>query len=482
MTRTTSRLRRVSRSLAALALLAALFALVGCGRNVATLFLAPSGERPVPATGAVSGTLDFGTPGTYPQSLVLMARVRDPNCISSYSSIKVVGTNTDPIFNVATAPALTQLAPCVWVDTLTLVAARITGTFEWKFVTNDAFDNPPDYSTTDGSQIDGLENSLAFASPGSANLDADVPADFLDHTLVCLLDESASPPNYAFRRIEDAAAAFSSTADGRFTISGLVPGTYNLRVRPPTGAPVNMTVTVGNANVDLGTVQVGAPAGSISGQLEFDPALFPDMAAAPWPPVKVQLYQGGILQEEFTTSRTDRTFSFGNLPAGDYKVRADANLFAPDSADVTVSAGNVDAGTLTLAADFNELASDMHVAGDFNDFTLADSTRMALTAIPQGSTQLVWQYTPSHPIAAGTYNMKFVTDAAFDNPTDYGGDESQTIQVPVTNAPTSLVSGFGTAIKLQFTAAGTYLFTLDERRQTFSIETAPAPRLSAGRR
>lgn len=467
---------RTGRAIAALALMAGLLALAGCGRNVASFFLAPTGERPVPATGSVSGTLDFGTPGTYPQSLVLMARVRDPNCVSAYNNIKVVGTNTDPIFNVATAPALTQIAPCVWIDTLTLASARITGTFEWKFVTNNAFDNPPDYSTTDGGQIDGLENSLAFAAPGSANLDADVPPDYLDRTLVCVLDESVDPPTYAFKKIEESTATFSSTADGRFTISGLVPGTYRLRVRPPTGAPVNLTVDVGNANVELGTVQVGAPAGSISGELEFEPTLFPDLANPPWPPVRVVLLQGGIEMDEVTTTRTDKTFSFGNLPAGDYRVRADARLYAPDSADATVSAGNVDVGTLTLNADFNELASDMHVAGDFNNFTIADTTRMAFTA------QLVWQYTPSHPIAAGTYNMKFVTDASFDNPTDYGGDESVTITVPVVNSPTGLVSGFGTAIKLQFTAAGNYRFTLDERRQTFSVESVPAPSFSAVRR
>jgi hypothetical protein len=157
-------------------------------------------------------------------------------------------------------------------------------------------------------------------------------------------------------------------------------------------------------------------------------------------------------------------------------VRADAHLYAPDSADATVSAGTVDVGTLTLDFDVNELASDMHVAGDFNNFTIADTTRMALVA------PIVWQYTPSHPIAAGTYNMKFVTDGSFDNPTDYGGDEGQTIPVPVVHSPTSLVSGFGTAIRLQFPAAAVYRFTLDERRKTFSIETVPAARPTAERR
>ena len=209
----------------------------------------------------------------------------------------------------------------------------------------------------------------------------------------------------------------------------------------------------------------------------FDPATFPDLTSPPFPPAIVQLYQGAFLVATVTTSRTTPDFLFPGLAAGDYRVVVSSYFFVTAAVDPVTVGTTVDTlTTLTLTADFGKLASQIHVAGDFNGFTLADSTSMELTA------ELKWAYTPSHPIAAGTYNMKFVTDGSFDNPTDYGGDESVTNTVPVTDQPTGLVSGFGTALHVQFAAAGNYKFTLDERRQTFSVEAVPAPRLSQRRR
>jgi hypothetical protein len=112
----------------------------------------------------------------------------------------------------------------------------------------------------------------------------------------------------------------------------------------------------------------------------------------------------------------------------------------------------------------------INVAGDFNGFS-KDSVEWEM-----GQTSLgVWSVTSPHPINPGVSNMKFVTDQNFDVPPDWGGDESVTIPVPATNAATRKVTGSGTAIKLDFTAGGTYTFTLDERRQVFSIQPGPGP-------
>ena len=61
------------------------------------------------------------------------------------------------------------------VDTLTLASSRIgSDLFRWKFVTNNAFDTPHDYSTADAGLVDGLDNLLALARPGSPDLAAAV--------------------------------------------------------------------------------------------------------------------------------------------------------------------------------------------------------------------------------------------------------------------------------------------------------------------
>ena len=69
-------------------------------------------------------------------------------------------------------------------------------------------------------------------------------------------------------------------------------------------------------------------------------------------------------------------------------------------------------------------------------------------------------------LAAGSYNLKFVTDGAFDNPEDYGGDET-TLAVPGTH-PVELVSGIGTAISISVLSEGDYIFVLDERSLEFT--------------
>ncbi|MBI5710742.1 MAG: carboxypeptidase regulatory-like domain-containing protein [Candidatus Eisenbacteria bacterium] len=465
------------RTILAAATLGMAFVLGACDKNSLNTLLAPSGTPPVvPGNGAITGKLEFGT-GSYPATLVLVAAVKAGAAASQFTSIQAIGSFNQPAWSFASAPHLTQLAPKVWVDTLSLPA----GSLEWKFGTNGDWNgNGADYASTDPARPDGLENDLQPDPGGGTNLRATVSASSAG-LLLCTLDENPSLAHYRFEKITSASpATFSSTVDGRFTITGLARGTYNVLVRPAGKPPrtiANVIVTTGAA--DLGTISFGGGGntGGIYGIVAFDPTTFPDLTSPPFPPAIVQLYQGTFLVTSDTTSRTSPSFSFSALAAGDYRVVVSSYFFVPAAVDpVTVGTAVETLTTVTLAADFGKLASQIHVAGDFNGFTLADSTSMSLTS------QLKWEYTPSHAIAAGTYNMKFVTDGSFDNPTDYGGDESVTIAVPVTDQPVGLVSGFGTALHVQFAAAGNYRFTLDERRQTFSIEAAPAPRLSQRRR
>lgn len=69
----------------------------------------------------------------------------------------------------------------------------------------------------------------------------------------------------------------------------------------------------------------------------------------------------------------------------------------------------------------------------------------------------------------GDHTFKFVTNGAFDNPKDFGWNESQTLRVGVDN-PVLLVSGTGTGIKLNIPVAGCYLIRLYEQDLYFRAD------------
>jgi hypothetical protein len=71
--------------------------------------------------------------------------------------------------------------------------------------------------------------------------------------------------------------------------------------------------------------------------------------------------------------------------------------------------------------------------------------------------------------SAGEHLFKLVTDAAFDNPDDYGWNESQTLRVGVDN-PVLKVSGTGTGIKIAIPVAGCYLIRFAEKDLTFRVD------------
>ena len=222
-----------------------------CGRNRAGLLLSPSGTPPgPPAVAAITGQLDFGTPGPHPAALVMVARVRG-TAASAFATMELAGDFTNPTWTVPSAgnPKLTQLAPKVWADTLVLSS----GAIQWKFV-GDANWDRAFMSALSGSDVDGLSGTVIPSTAGGKNLMANVAATEAG-ICVCTLDENASPITYAILKVGAGAPAVFSGTDGRFTITGLVAGTYNVVFRVPGQTPFTLTdVVVGNSMKDLGVV------------------------------------------------------------------------------------------------------------------------------------------------------------------------------------------------------------------------------------
>ncbi len=74
-------------------------------------------------------------------------RFAAPRPASPHASIAVVGDFNG--WNVS-APSMTQVAPCVWMDTLSVTA----GCWLFKFVTDESWDTPLDYGSCDGEHAD----------------------------------------------------------------------------------------------------------------------------------------------------------------------------------------------------------------------------------------------------------------------------------------------------------------------------------------
>lgn len=227
---------------------------------------------------------------------------------------------------------------------------------------------------------------------------------------------------------------------------------------------------------------------ALTGRVVFDPSQAPDLNTPPFPLTIVELWSDTVLVARDTLDPSTDRFEFTGLHPGSYTVFASAHFFRRSSLPpVRVVSGSVDVGDVNLLINPAGSSNDIHVVGDFNGFTFIpfspdDSCGMEqksaglwygpnLVEVDVGGT--IEQPDTALTLPAGTWQFRFVTDYDLDNPTDWGGDESQVIDVPVAYAPIRIVSGAGTNLTLRLPSIGRYRFEVDERRRTFSVERLP---------
>ncbi len=240
--------------------------------------------------------------------------------------------------------------------------------------------------------------------------------------------------------------------------------------------------------------------GRLVGKLFYDPINTPDLATAPYPPTRVELWRfqpDTLMVAVDSLTNTTTWFDFEHLsPSVDYRVKVfSAMFYEADVNGIKVNENRVDAGNLTLRVNPNATAAGMEIIGTMPGFRLADldygmwfpldSTRAGAPALgvwefpypnplpanPNEEDLAYWGFAQRHKITAGTYHFKFVTDFP-DDPNNLGGWGNPlggTLTAPVTNHPAVRATGPATDIVMTFPTTGVYRFTLDERRQTFSV-------------
>jgi hypothetical protein len=225
--------------------------------------------------------------------------------------------------------------------------------------------------------------------------------------------------------------------------------------------------------------------GSMTGSVFFDPVNTPDLATAPFPPTRIELFLNGAPVAVDSLEPSSRNYEFTGLASGTYSivVRSSA-FFANSQGSLPVRDGQLDAGNLTLTLNPSAFSNSVDIMGSMPGYG-TDQFGMGTTMLDQNVLG-VWTYPngflPPTEIPAGTYRLKFVTDMSStdNNLIGWGGSPSDTLTVPVTHHLAVRGSGPSTDLVVRFPATGAYAFTLDERRQTFSI--APAPAVAGARR
>ncbi len=299
--------------LVALPLFALLAFSLSCGDNTSSPFLDPFADVIV-AEGLVSGILDWGDVPVNPQTVVYIFKDYDPACANGPSSIHVTGTYTAWDIGLwDTTPGMTQMFPCLWMETISLTS---DDAFAWKFVTNRAWDGS--YAGCGDCEIDEEARTGEVTPENGDDIPAVIP---VNDDYIFLLNASNAPAVYQI--IEAGGEVPWDTLGGditSFAFENLLPGLYTLvidvpsdRVNFPTRFVRKVKVT-GEAGVDLGTIQV-VPKGFIRGTVSFEdnPAVRPEVT------VLVRFSDTGGVVDTLLIAPDANTFTAEGLSDGAYE-------------------------------------------------------------------------------------------------------------------------------------------------------------------
>lgn len=227
------------------------------------------------------------------------------------------------------------------------------------------------------------------------------------------------------------------------------------------------------------------PTGALTGVIVFDTTAYPGLGQPPFPPVRVQMTQGGTVVAETLTTPSSPSFTFTRLKRGDYGVVVRSHAFSPHAyGPYRVVDRMRDAGDLALTANTaDSLASNVFVIGTMPGYTTDELATFTTLCI--GTSAGLWRLdndfnlyaSPMPTIAAGTYRLKFVTDASSTpgNLIGWGGDGAQTLEAPFTNAPARFGTTAASDLVVHFATTDTFAFVFDERRLSISITEYHAP-------
>lgn len=447
--------RKVLSGLLAVCAAAFFFGLSSCSDSEETLLLDPGGNDPdviETGDGAIEGVLTFDGVAGGTEATVYAVRAYDAGCATAFSTIHMTGTFTN--WDTAlwgTTPGMRSLGGCVWVDHVELPAARI----EWKFVTNRAWDTPPDYAGT--GSVQGMSGETLPGAGGSANLLVDVPSA---RPYYVFLSEATNPARYFILEESAAPVAEVDLTDGSFAVEKLGAGTYELIVVADGFIDFHVSgIVVGETAIDIGTRNVSSASGEIRGSVAFEGD--PD----PLPTATVEARTSAGATAATTETDAGGAYVLTGLADGTY----DLVITAPGYLAATIEDVTFENG------DFLTLDEVTLVEGCVSQFEIVEVLGEFVNWTPVGQmTQVeacVWEDTVT-VVLTGPFPqrqfMKFRTGGSWDATPDFAhcGTEGDTLGLA---DAVCLGGGSAPALPVFFPATGNYRFRVDESALTYEI-------------
>lgn len=324
-------------------------------------------------------------------------------CVSTHQKIQVAG-NLNPdlygSFDLTRAPSMVNTENCVWVATLNGITA---GDHFFKFVTDGAFDSPPDYGSDEVCRLEltgtirevtGTGTAICITFPETGNYRFTLDEAALSYTieqvqvdapgiLTGLVGFAGSPPAglKAFVQVLEAgslnAVASDSTAT-RFTFDELPAGDYRIRFSARGYLPDTISASVESGETtDTGTTTLRV--GFVSAFTSI--AIIGDFPTINWTP------ENAVEMTEVTPGIWRGTLT--NTPGGEYfmKFRTNGDWESPNpdytGTDVNETLQTSLTGPVRLTGvDFaGALHLQLPVGGQTFEFTL-DEINLTYTIVP----------------------------------------------------------------------------------------------------
>jgi hypothetical protein len=213
----------------------------------------------------------------------------------------------------------------------------------------------------------------------------------------------------------------------------------------------------------------GCSSGGIRGVVAFE-----NVSQPPLPRAYVRASKAGVVAASDSSKREDGSFLLSGLDSGAYEVIFKGFGYRDTTiAGVQVEKSVVAMDTTRLRAGCVSAYDSIQVVGEMTNpvWTIKISPPM------QQVEGCRWQAHVSVP--AGAHKFKLVTNGVFDNPPDYGGDETRLLNVDSTYAVRP-VTGQGTALNMLFPFTGAYDFEFNEEALTLRVSPGDIPGDLAG--
>jgi hypothetical protein len=243
--------------------------------------------------------------------------------------------------------------------------------------------------------------------------------------------------------ITSSAGSTVANSSGTYTLSNLVPNTYNIMASYSGYMPVSRSIQVGPALAGSGKLFLGTGSGQVMGRITSS-------SGSPLSGATVQLTgsSSASAQDETIAADTNGNYSSGAVPGGTYQMNASATGYTSSSATVSLTAGATVTQNFTLPASSSPPVSVTSVTPNSGPTTGGTVVNIAGANFVAGATVTVGS-------AAAAVSSVTSTSITATMPAGTAGAASVTVTNPNGGGTATLTGGFNYSSSSPSTTTGT---------------------------